>query len=425
MARFAYQARDGRGELATGVVNAANLQEASQMLRAEGKFIVRLKAESAGSGGGGGNAPSTTIGVSASSGGAGGTERLIQGRVKRDSVIEFANQLSVMVQTGVPLSDALQCCMQQAPNDGFKFVLNEVTKQVQAGGEFSAAMRKFPSIFPPIMTSLIRASEVSGTMGGMLDRVAVYLSKEQQTVKQVRGAMMYPLFMMTMAIGVTIFLLAFVLPKFAKIYESRGAALPAPTRLLLATSNGLVDYWYAWVILAVALGVSGFLFFRATAGRRFLDYLKLNMPVLRGVFTQLYISRACRTMGTMISAGVSMLDMVAIVKQVTNNVFFEELWDKVDHRLRQGSQLSDPLYQSALIPRSVSQMVFSGEKSGRLGVVLSKVAEYTEVEFDRTVKGATQFIEPLMVATMGLVIGFVAISLLLPIFSVGKVVAGK
>lgn len=414
MARFAYQARDGKGELATGVITAATLEEAGQMLRGEGKFIVRLRA-----------AKDTDVNTTA--GGAGGAASASSGshskRVKRDDVIGFANQLSVMVQTGVPLSDAISCCVQQCQSEGFKDVLSSVAEQVQAGGEFSAAMRRFPHVFPPIMVSLIRASEVSGTMSGMLDRVAMYLAKEQQTVKQVRGAMMYPLFMMTMAIGVTIFLLAFVLPKFAKIYETRGAALPAPTRLLLATSNGLIDYWYFWLGLAVATGVGGYYFVGTTAGKRTCDFLKLNVPVIRSVFTQLYISRACRTMGTMISAGVSMLDMIGIVRQVTNNIYFEELWDTVDHRLRQGSQLSDPLYQSPLFPRAVSQMVFSGEKSGRLGIVLTKVAEFTEVEFDRTVKNATQFIEPVMVASMGLLIGFVAISLLLPIFSVGQVVS--
>jgi len=413
MGRFAYQARDGRGQLATGVINAASLAEAGQMLRSEGKFIVRLRA-------------ATDADVNATAAGAAATAAPQNSqRVKRDEVIAFVNQLSVMVQTGVPLSDALDCCVQQCNSEAFKPILAEVTKQVQAGGEFSAAMRRYPRVFPTIMVSLIRASEVSGTMGGMLDRVSSYLSKEQQTLKQVRGAMMYPLFMMLMAVGVTVFLLAFVLPKFAKIYESRGAALPAPTRLLLAMSHGLVAYWYLWIAATAAIGIGGYYFLNTENGRRFFDYLKLNTPVFKGVFTQLYVSRACRTMGTMISAGVSMLDMIGIVKQVTNNVYYEELWDKVDHRLRQGSQLSEPLYQSALIPRSVSQMVFSGEKSGRLGAVLSKLAEFTEVEFDRSVKTATQFIEPVMVASMGLLIGFVAISLLLPIFSVGSVAAGK
>lgn len=407
MALFSYQARDGRGELASGTVNALTLEEASRILRGEGKFIVQL-------------APASSRDAARAS------EPSVHKRarhVKRQDVINFANQISVMVQTGVPLSESLECAVDQATSPHFKAVLADVAAQVTAGGEFSAAMRRYPTVFPPIMTSLVRASEVSGTMGTMLERIAGYMTKEQQTVRQVKGAMMYPLFMMCMAVGVTIFLLAFVLPKFAAIYSNRGAALPAPTRLLLATSNGLVNFWYIWIALAVVLGVGLVVFMKTEFGRRAMDWLKLHLPIFKHLFTQLYVSRACRTMGTMVTAGVSMLDMVAIVKQVTENAYYEDLWDQVDEELRRGKQLSDPLFTSELIPRSVTTMILSGEKSGRLGHVLAKVAEFTEVEFERAVKTSTQFIEPLMIGVMGAIIGFVAISLLLPIFSIGTVVA--
>ncbi|MCC7191412.1 MAG: type II secretion system F family protein [Phycisphaeraceae bacterium] len=410
MARYTYQARTNHGELTTGSVQAASLDEAGRIVRGEGKFIVKLTLAPADSSA---NENSTTNTSKA------------KGKIKRAEVIFFTHQMSVMIQTGVPLSEALDCAAQQANNPAFRAVLDDVAKHVQGGGEFSAALRKHPKIFPNVMISLIRASEISGTMGTMLERISGYLTKEQATAKHIKSALMYPCFMMTMAVGVTIFLLAFVLPKFAKIYESRGAALPAPTRFLLALSHGLVAYWWMWLGGAIILGVGGYLFVKSSKGRRVFDYLKLNAPIFKHLFTGLYVSRACRTMGTMTAAGVSMLDMIGIVKEVTNNVYYHDLWDKVDERLRQGAQLSETLFSSTLIPRSVAQMIFSGEKSGRLGVVLSKVAEFTEEEFDRAVKTTTQFIEPVMVGAMGLIIGFVAISLLLPIFSVGKVVAGK
>lgn len=410
MARYTYQARTSHGELTSGSVQAATLDEAGRIVRGEGKFIVKL-----------GLAPADAPG---GEDGAASRPRT-GGKIKRAEVIFFTHQMSVMIQTGVPLSEALDCAAQQAGNPAFRAVLEDVAGIVQGGGEFSVALRKHPRVFPNVMTSLIRASEISGTMGVMLERISGYLTKEQATAKHIKSALMYPCFMMTMAVGVTIFLLAFVLPKFAKIYDSRGAALPAPTRLLLAISHGLVAYWWLWLGGAIFLGVGGYFFAKSPVGRRSFDYLKLHAPVFKHLFTGLYVSRACRTMGTMTAAGVSMLDMIGIVKEVTNNVYYHDLWDKVDERLRQGSQLSETLFSSPLIPRSVGQMIFSGEKSGRLAIVLSKVAEFTEEEFDRAVKTTTQFIEPVMVATMGLIIGFVAISLLLPIFSVGKVVAGK
>jgi type IV pilus assembly protein PilC len=258
----------------------------------------------------------------------------------------------------------------------------------------------------------------------MLERVSKYLGKEHQTHRQVRGALMYPVFMMFMAVGVTVFLLAFVLPRFATIYASRHAALPGPTRLLLAVSNGLVNYWYVWLGLAIALLVGGIIAWRTDSGRRAIDWLKLNTPIFGHLFTQLYVTRACRVMGTMIGAGVPMLDAVGIAKQVTRNAYYEDLWDQVDKALQQGLQLSDPLFKSTLVPRSVAQMIRSGEKSGRLGQVMNRIAEYSEQEFDEAVKTTTQFIEPAMVVFMGGLIGFVAISLLLPIFTVSKVAAG-
>jgi len=407
MARFLYQARDGRGEPATGVIKAGSLDEAGAMLRAEGKFIIDIsQAREA-------DLDPQPVSI----------ERSAR-RIKRHEVISFTHQLAVMIDTGVPISDALDSITEQTANENFRHVLEDVASQVQADNAFSAALRRYPRVFPSVMISLIQASEMSGTMASMLDRIANYMSKEHQTRKKIKGALAYPAFMLVMAITVTAFLLAFVLPKFAAIYEGRGATLPAPTRLLMAISDALTNYWWAWIAAIVFL-ITSFLFIRRTsAGRRTGDYLKLNTPVFGKLFSQLYLTRACRTMGTMISAGVSMLDMIAIVKQVTNNTYFEDLWNEVDERLRQGAQLSDPLFTSKLIPRSISQMIYSGEKSGRLGQVVTRIAEFTEEEFDDAVKTATQFVEPLIVSFMGLLIGFVAISLLLPIFTVSRVVAG-
>ena len=404
MARFSYQARDGAGATSSGVVMATSAEEAAGQLRAEGKYIIGIT-------------PAGEVEEDETT-----ASRLR--RVKRKEVIFFTHQMAVMIETGVPLTDALECAMDQSNDVHFKAVLEEVSKHVKGGGEFSVALEQFPLAFPPAMTSLVRASEVSGTMAPMLNRLAGYLAKEDSTIRQARGAMMYPMFMAVMAIAVTIFLLTFVLPKFAGIYASRAATLPGPTRMLMALSGGLIDWWYVWVSLAVALAVTVFTLRRVHTGKCVFDWLKLNLPIARNLYGELYVTRACRTMGTLISAGVSMLEMIPIIKQVTNNIYFDRLWDDVDERLRQGDQLSAPLFASTLFPRTVVQMIYAGEKSGQLGTVLGRVADFTEGEFDQTVKTTTQFIEPLMVAVMGGVIGFVAISLLLPIFNVGNVVSG-
>ncbi len=406
MARFKYKARDGRGELVTGVLNAANIEEVGHLLRSEGKFVVNVE-----------KAKETAATSQQTATGSGG-------KIKRSEVITFSHQLAVMVDTGVPISEALECAAQQSDNEAFRAVLKDVSDQVQAGNDLSSALRSHAKIFPPVMTSLIRASEVSGTMGTMLDRVSGYLSKEMQTAKKIKGALTYPAFMLGMVVLVTTFLLIFVLPRFAGIYQARDTALPVPTQMLLSMSGNLVTHWHLW-LGTVIMSIAAVYFVLGTpAGQRLYDYLKIHTPIIGPLFNKLYLTRSCRTMGTMVTAGVPVLDMIEIVREVTSNALYEDLWSDADNRLRQGSQLSDSLFDSPLIPRSVAQMVYSGERSGRIGVVMERIAEYTEAEFDNQIKTTTSLIEPVMTATMGLIIGFVAIAMLLPIFSVGNVVSG-
>lgn len=407
MASYQYQARDGRGEVVGGVIAAPSIAEASQMLRAEGKYIVRLseaKAQDA-------------------QAAAAATPQVHARRVSRNDVIFFAHQMAVMIETGVPLSEALDCVGEQAPNPHFREVMRDIAASVRSGGEFSAALRRYPGVFPTVMVSLLRASEVSGTMGKMLDRISKYLAKEQKIVRQARGATAYPLFMVTVAVGVTIFLMTFVLPRFASIYAAKGSALPGPTKLLMSASDLFVHHWKIILVVVTAMVIGIRLVLRTEAGSRGADWLKLHLPIFRHLFTSLYVARCCRTMGTMISAGVGMLDTVSIVREVVPNAYYRDLWADVDHSIRQGAQLSDPLFKSTLMPRTIVQMIRAGEKSGRLADVLDRVATFSEDEFDDAVKTTTQFIEPVMVLFMGVMIGFVAIALLLPIFSVGNVVA--
>jgi len=408
MNRFQYHARDTHGTVVTGVVAANTLDEAGQSLRAEGKYIVKLEP-----------APEQTNQEDAAF-----ALKVAAKRVKRKDVIYFAHQMAIMIDTGVPISEAMESIVEQATDPHFKLVIGEVTEQVQSGVELSKAMAKYPKVFPPIMVSLIRASEVSGTMGAMLERISQYMSKEAESMRKAKGAAIYPAFMALVAFGVTIFLLVFILPRFAEIYTQRQAVLPLPTRMLLGISGALITHWYAWIGGAVALMIALIVLHKLESGRKMIDWLKLHTPLIGNLFRKLYISRACRTMGTMLAAGVSVLDMIDITRQVTNNYYFHRLWDDVADQLQRGAQLSDAFFESTLIPRAISQMVYSGEKSGRLGQVMDKVAGFTEEELDDTIKTTTQFIEPVMVGTMGVVIGFVAISLLLPIFSVGKVMSG-
>ena len=403
MPQFNYKARDNKGETLTGMIEATTAEEAGNRLRAQGRFIIALTEASAKE--------------------DEWKPKTGRQRIKKQDVITFSHQLSVMVDTGVSISEALQCCADQSDCEGFKVVLQDVANSVQSGSDLSSSMQKHPKVFPTVMCSLIKASELSGTMGKMLDRISKYMSKEANTLRKIKGALTYPAVMISFVLLITVLLLLFVLPRFATIYEGRGAALPGPTRLLLGVSGSFQTFWWLYAGGAIAFATLVVCGFVTDTGRGVVDYLKLNTPIVGPLFRKLYVTRATRTMGTMIDAGVPILDMIPITKAVTANRYYDVFWESVDHKLRTGSQLSEPFFQGELMPKSVAQMISAGEKAGRLGEVLHKVAEFTEEEFDEQVKNATKFIEPAMVVVMGGIIGFVAIALLLPIFQVSTVVS--
>lgn len=405
MGNFLYEARDEMGSFCTGVIDAASIDAAGEILQNQEKFVLKLT-------------PVVSENQSKPK------VRNTAGRgVKRSDVVMFVNQMAVMIDTGVQLTEALGSLARTTVNDRFRTVLQGVLEDVESGMSLSRALDQYPKAFPPIMISLIHASEESGTMSATLEQLAEYLATEDKIVKQVRGALLYPAFMFFVAVGVTVFLLTMILPKFEAIYGNKGAALPAPTRILLTMSNSMITQWPAWIAGTVAVFVVIPLWFRSPFGHRQLDWLKLNLPVVKTLFLRLYLARACQTIGTVLKAGLSIADAVELVRGVTPNVYFEEVWDQASEDLVQGRQLSESLYQAAIIPEPVVQMISSGEKSGQMFKVFGRLAKFSDDAFQQAVKNATQFIEPVMILVMGSVIGFVAIALLLPIFGAGKVMA--
>jgi type IV pilus assembly protein PilC len=408
--RYAFQARDQKGQTVSGVISAASLAEATRLLRNDGKYVVDIKPAKPGAGASGAASGSTVVATKST-------------RVNREELINFTMQLSVMVDTGVPLSEALHALAEQSFSDPFIAVLKNVDAEVSGGKDISATFEKYPRVFPHYYISLVRASEVSGTMGPMLRKLADYLVSQRETTKKVKGALIYPSFMMVMSIAVTIFLLTVILPKFTAIFASRKAALPMPTQVLMAISHSLIAYWYLWIVGAAVLSTAAFLFLRTTTGQRTADAVKLKLPVFGPMFHKMYLSRSLSTMGTMISSGVQMLDCLAIVKDVAGNSLYQSLWEDVHAKVQNGAQLSEPLLKSTLVPKSVAQMISSGEKTGELPNVLNRISAYMEEDLRTAIKTATQFIEPVMIGMMGLLIGGVAIAMLMPILTISKVMA--
>jgi type IV pilus assembly protein PilC len=219
--------------------------------------------------------------------------------------------------------------------------------------------------------------------------------------------------------------MSFVLPRFAKIYESRSASLPRPTLILMAISDFMTQEYLWYGPGAGLMAIAIFLWMRARSGRRARDWVRLHLPILRTMYTHLYVTRASRTMATLLAAGVNVLDVIDICRGVTGNAYYDTLWNDMERGVREGRQISDAVFKSALIPPGVASMVAAGERSGRLPEVLERIANFSQEELDTSVARVTTFIEPLMIVFMGGVIGTVATALLLPIFSMSKVITGN
>ena len=240
---------------------------------------------------------------------------------------------------------------------------------------------------------------------------------------KIKSATTYPIIVFVIAILGVVAMVTFVVPIFEGMFKGLGSALPLPTQVLMAISHSLLAYWWGWVAGAALLAAAWVLMLKTQRGQRLADFLKLRMPIFGPMFHKLYLSRSLSTMGTMITSGVQVLDCLAIVKEVAGNHYYQQMWEEVREKVQNGSQLSEPLLRSPLVPKSVAQMIMSGEKTGELSNVLTRIAAYLEEDLKTAIKTATQFIEPVMIGVMGVMIGGVAIAMLMPILTISKVMS--
>jgi len=349
-------------------------------------------------------------------------------KVKRAELILFANQLSVMLDSGVVLSDALDAIAEQSEHGILKTVLFDVSEKVKGGENFSKALSCYPRVFNSMFISMVKASEASGKMSDMLSVLSGYLEFEDHTRKKIKGALTYPFIMALMAVAATGTLMFFVLPRFTKIYEARQAALPKLTQVLVGFSTMLGNFEFMTAVITLITLVSFGLYYwsKTVSGRRVIDYIKIHMPILGSMFIDAVVTRSMRIMATMINTGVNLLEAINIVRGSCQNYYFQKLWLHVDGKIRDGYQLSESITLSPgheLIAPGVIQMLQAGEKSGKLGKVCSKISVFYEKKLEDSIKRVMTLIEPLMITILGIIIGTIAIALLLPVFRISSVVS--
>jgi len=350
--------------------------------------------------------------------------RLEFGPSKKE-ILNVTNQLAVMIRAGISLQDCLESIAEQIEKRKFRDVISDLKKRIEAGQSFSQALAEHPEVFSNLYINMVAAAEVSGSLSDMLQKLAEYLDQEAETRSQVRGAMVYPVIIAVMAVTVTIFLLCFVLPRFTAIFAGKEHLLPLPTIILMAASSFLRNYWIL-ILPGIGASIWGFWYFTNTrSGRLWWDKTKLTLPLIRTLCRSLYITRCLHTMGVLTRAGVPILNTISITAHIAGNVLYKQMWLGVYEEVRQGKKIASSLIRYGLMPSSVVQMIRSGEDSGNIGDVLRDVSSYYARELKTVIKMVTSMIEPIMIVVMGVLVGFIATSIILPIFKMSQVVTGK
>ena len=343
--------------------------------------------------------------------------KFLQPKVKERDVIIFSRQFSTMIDAGLPLLQCLDILYSQQENPTFKKNLKQIKESVETGETFADALKKFPKVFNELFTNMVAAGEAGGILDVILKRLSAYMEKMAKLKRQVKGAMVYPIITIIVAIVVVAIILVFVIPVFAEMFSDFGASMPAPTLFVMALSDfviGNIIYIIAGIFAAV------FLIKRVYAtnkGRILMDDMFLRLPVIGILIRKVSVAKFTRTTSTMLSSGVSILEVLDIVAKTSGNKIIEFAIQDVKIGISEGRSMSDPLLESGVFPSMVCSMIAVGESTGALDIMMEKIADFYDDEVDQSVKTLTDMIEPFMLVFLGVVVGGLVISMYLPIFS--------
>lgn len=339
------------------------------------------------------------------------------GRVKDKDLVIFTRQFATMIGAGLPLVQALDILSKQTENATFAKNITDIKSDVEGGSTFADALRKFPRVFSDLYANMVAAGESGGILDTILVRLATYIEKSQKLKRKVKGAMVYPSVVICVAIMVIVIIMVFVVPTFGKMFTQLGGTLPMPTQLIINISNFLAGIG-GLIILA---GVIGFIIFiiqfrRTETGKIFTDRILLRMPIFGILFKKVAVAKFTRTLGTLISSGVPILEGLNITAKTAGNKIIEKAVLDVRQGVSEGKTIADPLAHSKVFPPMVTQMIAVGESTGALDSMLSKIADFYDDEVDNAVANLTSMIEPLLMIFLGGTVGFIVVAMYLPIF---------
>jgi type IV pilus assembly protein PilC len=340
------------------------------------------------------------------------------GGVQSKDILIFTRQFSVMIDAGLPLVQALDILGTQADNPSFKKVILTVKGKVEAGSTFADALAEHPKVFDELFVQLTRAGEIGGILDTILQRLGAYIEKNEKLARRVKGAMVYPSVVLGIAVGVLVVLLAFVTPTFEKMFKDFGGAMPAATQFMIDLSHGLTSNWYWYAGIPTAAWIAFKAFLRNPKGRDLWDRFILKTPLFGPLVRKVAVARFTRTLGTMLSSGVPILDALEIVAKSSGNKQIERSILFVRAKISEGKNIAGPLLETKVFPPMVVQMIGVGEATGAMDAMLNKIADFYDDEVDTAVAGLTAMIEPLLMVFLGAVVGGFLVAMYLPIFSI-------
>ena len=395
MRHFSYKARDPKtNKTIKGVIQAENERAAGKMLIEQGLVPGRIDEADESS----------------------WLAKLRQKVSTKDKIV-FTRQFATLIGAGLPLSNALRTLVEQTESKPMKRVIEDILQQVEAGKSLEEACSKHPDVFNKVYLSLLQAGEASGTLDLALKRLADQQEKDESMMSKIRGAMTYPAIVLVVIIAVVIFMMIMVVPQVENLYSDMGKELPGATKALVGISNFIIQRWYVVLIALIVFGVVFVQYLRTDTGKKMLATFLLNVPIFKGLFLRLYNARFARTMQMLLSTGVAMLDSMQMAAEATNNLVYEAQIVAAKDTVQAGKPLSDALKDKKYMLPLVPQMSSIGEESGKIDEMLGKAAQVYEDELDEQINAISTMIEPILMVVMALLIGFIVLAVLMPIYS--------
>jgi len=399
MMTYIFRAKKGPQEIIEGTIEADSEKEAIEKVAAMGYLPVRIEEKSSALGSAGALAVEVPI-----------------VRIRSREITVFSRELASLLKAGVPILRAINVILEQTPDQKLKMVLKDLHAKLKDGSTFSSALSRYPKVFSPFYLALVRAGEDSGTISEVLLRIADYRLKQEELLSRFRMALAYPILMALVGLGTIVFMLTFVMPRLMRIFMNMGQDLPLPTRILISASNFLRQWW-VWVTLLLFILVARRQSKTETA-KLFLSRVVLSLPIFGNLVLKSELNRFCRTLELLLKSGIGLLRAIAVALPVVGNRIIKEQLQRSSQELEKGGSFGRSLKNSRLLPVFMTNLIIIGEESGKLTGALEEIASSYERDTEEAIKIMTNLLEPLMILGMGLIVGFIVVAMLLPIFEI-------